>query len=79
MRNANRSPETRALGQRRVSPAAWRQERLLDAGFPRGMAARLARDPRYDLHLLIQLVERGAPPEVAERIIAPTDADGAAA
>ena len=37
----------------------WRQARLGGAGFPRSLAARVARDERYDLHALIELVERG--------------------
>lgn len=56
---------------RGADPVEWRRERLLEAGFPRGPADRLARDSRYDLHLLIELVERGAPPELATRILAP--------
>jgi len=41
------------------STLEWRTGRLVDAGFPRGLALRLARDTRYDLHALIELVERG--------------------
>ncbi len=52
---------------------AWRWSRLVDTGFPRGLAARLARDTRYDLHVLIELVERGCAPELAARILAPLD------
>jgi len=55
------------------STAAWRWSRLVDAGFPRGLAARLARDTRYDLHVLIEFVERGCAPELAARILAPLD------
>ena len=55
------------------SPVAWRWSRLVDTGFPRGLAARLARDTRYDLHALIELVERGCPPSLATRILAPLD------
>ena len=56
-----------------TSPVARRCCRLVDAGFPRGLAARLARDTRYDLHALIELVERGCAPALAERILAPLD------
>jgi hypothetical protein len=56
-----------------TSPVAWRWGRLVDAGFPRGLAARLARDTRYDLHALIELVERGCAPALAARILAPLD------
>ena len=55
------------------APTDWRRDRLVDAGFPRGLAARLARDARYDLHALIELVERGCPPALAARILAPLD------
>lgn len=53
--------------------SAWRPSRLVDTGFPRGLAARLARDTRYDLHDLTGLVERGCPPPLAARILAPLD------
>lgn len=52
----------------------WRREQLARSGFPRELAARLAEDPRYDLHALIELVERGCPPDLAVRILAPLDA-----
>jgi hypothetical protein len=55
------------------SPLEWRGCRLVDAGFPRGLALRLARDTRYDLHALIELVEQGCPPTLAARILAPLD------
>jgi hypothetical protein len=50
--------------------AAWRRERLLDAGFEPGLACELA-DGRVDLHELIALVESGCPPHLAARILAP--------
>ena len=37
------------------------------------MAVWLASDHRYDLHALIELVERGCPPELAVRILAPLE------
>ena len=40
--------------------------------------ARLARDGRYDLHALIELVEHGCPPELALRILAPLEQETAA-
>jgi hypothetical protein len=49
----------------------WRCEQLLQSGFPPPLAARAAADPRYDLHRLIELVERGCPPDLAVRILAP--------
>jgi hypothetical protein len=56
----------------------WRREQLVRAGVPLPLATRIAGDPRYDLHALIGLVERGCPPEVAVRILAPLDLDGPA-
>ena len=61
-----------------ATPAEWRHAQLVAAGFPRGLAARLARDPHYDLHALVELAERGCPPELAARILAPLD-DGSGA
>ena len=55
----------------------WRREQLLQSGFPPPLAARLANEPRYDLHALIELVERSCPPELAARILAPPDEDAA--
>jgi hypothetical protein len=52
---------------------AWRRAQLVDAGFPLPLAHVLADDGRYDLHALIELVERGCPPELASRILAPLE------
>lgn len=49
----------------------WRRGVLRRSGFPRGLAVALARDARYDLHALIEMTERGCPPSLAERILAP--------
>jgi hypothetical protein len=49
----------------------WRRNRLADTGFAPALAAAIACDPRYDLHALIELVERGCPPDLAARILAP--------
>ena len=57
---------------------AWRRAQLLRSGFPPRLAARVARDGRYDLHRLIELVERGCPPELALRVLAPLEGDEAA-
>ena len=51
----------------------WRRERLLETGFSLPLAAPLARDSRYDLHALIELVERGCRPDLAVSILAPLD------
>jgi hypothetical protein len=53
--------------------AGWRRRQLLSSGFPSRLAARIADDGRYDLHALIELTERGCPPELAARILAPLD------
>ena len=55
------------------SPMGWRQVQLLRAGFTPPLAASIARERTMDLHALIELVERGCPPELAARILAPLD------
>jgi len=62
----------------RKDVAEWRREQLAHSGFPLPLALRLACDSRYDLHALIELVERGCPPELAVRILAPLDEQDAA-
>jgi hypothetical protein len=52
---------------------AWRRELLVEAGFPAALAVQLACDARWDLHALIDLVERGCPPLLAVRVLAPLD------
>jgi hypothetical protein len=56
------------------SVIGWRLRQLRAAGFPEALARSLARDGRYDLHALIELVERGCDPLVAMRIVAPLEA-----
>lgn len=56
-----------------VDVQAWRRCRLLDAGFPASLAYEVAADPGFDLHALLQLVDRGCPVELAVRIVAPLD------
>jgi hypothetical protein len=53
----------------------WRRRRLLDGGFPLPLATVLAADLRLDLHALLQLVERGCPPALAARILAPAECE----
>ena len=55
----------------------WRRRQLVRAGFAPPLAARLAKDGRYDLHGLIELAERGCPPELAVRVLAPLDEETA--
>ena len=49
----------------------WRARRLLEAGLSAGDALRLAHDPAVDLHALLELIDRGCPPQLAIRITAP--------
>ena len=51
--------------------AKWRELELVQSGFPPQLAARVARDERYDLQQLIQLVHEGCSPALAARILAP--------
>lgn len=51
---------------------AWRLRALMNAGFAPDIAAALARSTT-DLHQLIELVDRGCPPSLAARIMAPLD------
>jgi hypothetical protein len=50
---------------------AWRRRRLLGGGFEESMATALAGTPGVDLHALLNLVDRGCPPETAIRILGP--------
>jgi hypothetical protein len=56
----------------------WRLDQLVDSGFPLPLAARLAKDTRYDLHALIELSQRGCEPELVVRILAPIEGGAAA-
>jgi hypothetical protein len=62
---------------RRPAPdvEAWRLRRLEDAGFPLPLARELAATPGIDLHALLGLLDRGCPPELAARILAPIDGE----
>jgi hypothetical protein len=52
---------------------SWRRRQLAAAGFPRALARQVAQEGAFDLHALIELVERGCPPALAVRILAPLD------
>ncbi|MGH2844397.1 MAG: hypothetical protein ACRDKL_12575 [Solirubrobacteraceae bacterium] len=52
---------------------SWRTERLREAGSERALAERVACDGHYDLHALLELADRGCPPDLAVRILAPLD------
>jgi len=54
---------------------AWRRQRLCAAGFAAGLADEVSRDCGMDLDALLGLVDRGCPPDLAVRILAPLDAE----
>jgi hypothetical protein len=56
---------------------SWRRCRLREASFPASLADSLAEQPGVDLHALLALVDRGCPPELAARILAPLPMPGA--
>jgi hypothetical protein len=72
MASGRTSPDSRA---ELAGVIAWRRGRLLSAGFAPEPAARLAGDCGVDLHALLELIDRGCPPDLAVRILAPLDAD----
>ena len=51
----------------------WRRARLMQAGFSPELATSLGFDGRIDLHDVLELVDRGCPPHLAARILAPLD------
>jgi hypothetical protein len=53
--------------------SAWRSERLRVAGFDSALAERVAIERSFDVHALLELTDRGCPPELAVRIVAPLD------
>jgi hypothetical protein len=55
---------------------AWRRGRLRRAGFEPALADAVARDCAMDLHALLELVDRGCPPHLAARILAPLQPGG---
>ncbi|MEA2192353.1 MAG: hypothetical protein QOI73_2474 [Solirubrobacteraceae bacterium] len=69
------------MKQIRTEPAAhrealgeWRRRRLIAAGFDAQLADKLSEDSAgVDLHELLVLLDRGCPPALAARILAPLD------
>jgi hypothetical protein len=59
-----------------ANAVAWRRARLRNAGFDTALAEQLSGERGVDLHALIGLVERGCPPPLAARILAPLDHEG---
>ena len=66
-------PDLHSRRPRHVDPDVreWRRHVLQQAGFDEGLAWQLAVDGDVDLHDLLKLVDRGCPPELAARILAP--------
>lgn len=64
-------PEGDAPKRLPADVVGWRRERLTAAGLAAHLADAAARDGRMDLHTVIELTERGCPPEIATRIVAP--------
>jgi hypothetical protein len=51
----------------------WRSDVLRQAGCEDALAWELAADGDVDLHDLLNLIDRGCPPHLASRILAPLD------
>lgn len=76
----NRRPQGHGHSQRRIERGhedvcTWRARRLRAAGFEPALAVEVASDWRFDLHALLELTDRGCPPELAARIMTPIDGD----
>ena len=71
----DRSLHRRPVLRSHTDIAEWRRARLLHAGFDEQAAMELAGDCAVDLHALLELVDRGCPPPLAARILAPLEAD----
>ncbi len=48
---------------------SWRFDVLIEAGYPPELAEKIAKDPGADLHLAVELVERGCSPARAAEIV----------
>ncbi|MEY2514144.1 MAG: hypothetical protein QOJ89_1502 [bacterium] len=66
---------TRTAGRARAL-GDWRRRRLIAAGFDARLAGELAGNDAVDLHELLMLIDRGCPPALAARILAPLDMPG---
>lgn len=51
----------------------WRRNVLCQAGCDPALARHLAEDGDIDVHELLNLIDRGCPPALAARIVAPLD------
>jgi hypothetical protein len=52
---------------------AWRRRYLVRAGVEPAFARVIAQELRWDIHALMELLERGCPVELAVRILAPAE------
>ena len=66
-------PSHPAGSDTRVAIGEWRRRRLTAAGVEPRLAAQLVDEPAVDLHELLVLLDRGCPPELAARILAPLE------
>jgi hypothetical protein len=60
-------------GTRKSRYSNWRRDTLVRAGFEPDLSSAVAGDPRIDVHRLLELVDRGCPPDLAVRILAPLE------
>ena len=67
------SPPRSTGSATRTALDEWRRRRLTAAGFEPRLAAELVDEPAIDLHELLVLLDRGCPPELAARIVAPLE------
>jgi hypothetical protein len=69
------TPRPTLAGDTRLPPPIvdWRRRSLVGAGFATGLAEQLALDGDVDLHAVLELIDRGCPPELAARIVFPLD------
>ncbi len=75
MKTDLQQPTDEASGIRDAQVVAWRRSQLLAAGFELARAEKLARECGVDLHALLELVDRGCSPPLAEAILAPLDGE----
>lgn len=69
----NRASQPIGGDEATVGVVRWRRRRLQRAGFDVALAEKLASDRGFDLHAVLELIDRGCPPELAARILAPLD------
>lgn len=69
----SRTPPRPSLPAAESPLCDWRRRRLIAAGFDASLAAALTQDETVDLHELLVLLDRGCPPRLAARILAPIE------